>query len=423
MALAVAAVSACDDGTTAPRPKTNLSVDFCAGDIPAWFAVQNEGEGWQQVSGNSSGTFTFEAASKVSIAFVTVNGSSYSTDVLNLTRDELQDISGKACQEVSGSKSVGGTVAGITGQQVVRLSMAHAVAGATASNTSYNFTGLPDGPLDLVATRRATSSTEPPDRIIVRRNLNLQSGATIPVVDFATTEAQPLSTATVTVANRGSDFVDLGTQFLSATGTEHQLMQLTSSDASAFTFVSVPTALRGPNDLHLLTAIASAASGTREVSQYYGSPSDRTLTFGPTLSAPSMSIASMTPYVRPRLTVVSQAEYGTAMEAFFSQLSGASFRTVRIFTSAAFLGGRPSSWTLDMPDLSAAGYQNTWAFPNTALLNANARGFDASTTAILGGAPADGLTIKSAIRGTTTIVALARSSVSPRLSSSWRIGR
>ena len=399
--------AACDESTTAPPgSKADVSLDFCASDIPAWVAIQNEGEGWQQVTGNSSGTFTFNATQRVSVASVTPQGANYSIQILNLTRNELEAISGKTCPELRGTKSLSGTAAGLTGQEAVRLSMAKAVAGATAGNGSFSFAGLPDGALDLVATRTATSFTQPPNRIIVRRNLNLQAGATIPALDFASTEAQPLATAVVTLANRGSDFVDLVTEFFSANGTEHRLMQMTGTDASAITFVSVPTTLRTPTDWHVLTVGASAASGTREVAQYYRDPSDRTLTFGPVLSAPALSIAATTPYVRPRLTVASQAEYPSAMEAFFSQLSGSTFRIIRVFTTAAFLGGRPASWVLEMPDLSAAGFQTSWAFPNTTSINSNALGYDGSVALILGGAPTDGATVRRAIRSTSTIVTL-----------------
>jgi hypothetical protein len=415
LVLAALAASACDN-STGPKPgdntKSDVSLDFCAGSAPAWLAVQNEGENWTQVTGNSSGTFTFQGTSKLSIAFVTTHAGDHSTEILNVTRAELEGISGKACKEGSGTKSLTGTVAGLTGQQVVRISMVDAVAGASPGNPHYTLAAIPDGAHDLVVTRRATSSTQPPDRIIVRRGLNLQSGATIPALDFATTEALPLPTATATLANRGTDFVDLETDFLTSDGAEHQLMHFTSTNASAFTYVSVPVSMRGATDLHRITTFASSATGTREVSQFYREPSDRTLTFGPDLSNLTMSIASSTPYVRPRLSVPSQAEYPTAMEAFFGQLSGSTFRTVRIFTTAAFLGGRPATWTLDMPDLSAAGYQSTWAFPNTALINANARGFDGSVPIILGADPVDGQTIKSAIRATSTIVALDRSRVS-----------
>jgi hypothetical protein len=396
-------MTACDgDGGTiaGPDPKRSISLDFCAGSIPIWFAVQNEDEAWQQVTGSAAGSFSFEATRQVSIAFVTTPvGSGFITNVLNVDRDELEAIAGDPCREISGSKTLNGSVTGLTGAQVVRLSMSPlVVAATTATNSMFSLAALPDGPLDLVATRFPTATTQPSDRIIVRRNLDLASGSTIPALDFGAAEAQPLATAIATFANRGNDLVDLGVEYLTANVTRHPLMQTTNLSATSALFVSVPSALRGPDDLHRLTAIASAASGTREVTQFYRSPSDRTLTFGPVLSAPASSVASTTPYVRPRLTIAAQAEYPTAMEAFFGQLTGGTFREITIRTTAAFLGGVPATWTLELPDFSAAGYDNLWAFPNATGINTNARGYDGPVFLFSEFVASDGDMIKSAIR-------------------------
>jgi hypothetical protein len=405
LALSAVVVSACADGITGPGPKAPVSLDFCEGTTPIWFAIQNETEEWEEISGDAAGTFTFDATPQVSIALVVDDGFDFSTEVFNVTRDELDPLSGVTCAEGTGTKSLSGAVAGLTGQQVGRLSMALETDGVNTGNTSYSFAGLPTGPLDLVATRFATAGTQPPDRIIVRRNLDLQNGTNMPVLDFGSTEAQPLTTATVTFGNRGSDFVDVTTEYLSANGTVHQLMHFSSVDAGASAFVSVPEAMRGADDLHLMSAFASAAAGTREVSRFYRNPGNVTLTFGPMLGAATTSYLSG-PYVRPRLTVASQAEYASAMEAFFGQLSGASFRTVTIFTSSAFLGARPLNWELEMPDLSAAGYESVWAFPTSAQVNSNAHGFDGDVSVILGAAPSDGDVIRSSIRASSDVVAL-----------------
>ena len=398
--LAAMFLSACDsdDPITGPGSKAAVSLDFCTGSIPVWFVIQNESEAWEEIPVASSGTFSFEATPRFSIAYVTTVGSDIATRILNVARDDLAELSGANCQDLSGTKPLSGSVTGLTGPQVVRLSMARAVAAASATNPGYTLTGLPAGPLDLVATRFATSATQPSDRVIVRRNLDLQSGATIPVLDFGGSEAQPMATAIVTFASRGNDLVDLVTEFLTANGTRHQLMQLTSLSSASAAFVSVPAALRGSDDLHRLTTVASAATGTRDVVQYYRNPSDRTITFGPQLSTPASTVASTSPYVRPRLTVASQPEYPAAMQAFFGQLTAGTFRSVTILTTAGFLGGRPATWELEMPDLSAAGYNTTWAFPNGTNINANARGFDGEISVFLGAEPSDGDVITSAVR-------------------------
>ena len=409
LALAAVVASACD-GTTEPTigPKESVLLDFCASEQPVWLAVQNQGEEWEQVSSSSFNSFSFAATPKVSIAFVTTDGFDRSTTILNVDRDELEGISGELCTESVGTKSVSGTVSGLTGAQVARISMALASDGASSGNTSYSLTELPDGPLDLVATRAATSTTQPPDRVIVRHNLDLADGATIPVLNFGAAEAVALASSTLTFANRGTDPVDVSVVYFSANGTEHQLMQFTgATGGTGSVFVSVPDALRVAGDLHAVAAFASSAAGLREVTQFYTAPGDKTATFGPILNAPIKSVVTTTPYLRPRLTVASQSEYPVAMEAFWSQLSGGSFRTLRIITTAAFLGGRPGTWTLELPDFSEIGYLSSWAFPNSTNLSANARGYDGDASVILGAAPTAGVTIKSSIRAAADAVALA----------------
>jgi hypothetical protein len=393
--------AACDDAT-GPGSTETVSLDFCLAELPAWLAIQNEGSGWQQVLGGADGNFTFEATERVSIAYVRAFNLEYSTQVLNVTRDELQGISGRTCPELFGTKSLTGTVAGLTGQQVVRLSMATRVDATSTGNTSFSFDALPAGPLDLVATRFTTSTTQPADRVIVRRDLDLQSGAQIPVLDFSSSEAQTLSTNTVAFGNRGSDGVLVRTDYLSANGTQHQLMQFTGVSGLGSVFVSIPPGLRGPNDLHLLTTVASGATGTREVSQYYRNPTDRTFTYGPILETPVLSVIATTPYVRPRLVLESQPEYGSAADAFFGQLNAGIFRSLRIFTSAAFLGGRPATWQFEMPEL-AVGFQTEWGFVTGAEINGNAQGVEANVRLLLGGAPSDGDMVRSAVQTSNNV--------------------
>jgi hypothetical protein len=355
--------------------------------------------------GSTDGTFQFEVTQRFSIAYFTAvdagGGLQYSTHVLNVTRDELHGVLRRTCPEALGNKSFTGSVAGLTGQQVVRLTMASRVA-ATINTTTFALDAMPDGPLGLVATRFPTATTQPPDRIIVRRDLNLQSSTQIPVLDFASNEAQALATHTLAFANRGSDPVHVRADFLSANGTRHNLMLFTGVSGPGSIFVSVPAGLRGPNDIHVLSTVATSAAGAREVSHYYRDPTDRTFTYGPMVDVPALSVFATSPYVRPRLTVASQAEYPSAMEAFFSQQSGITFRSVRVFTSAAFLGGRPATWELDVPDL-AAGYQTEWGFVTGAQINANARGLEGPVRVLPGGVPRDGDMVKSSVRTSNNV--------------------
>src|SRR5213594_2517372 len=143
-------LGACET-TTAPGPKTAVSLDFCSAVVPNWFAIRNDGEDWQVLTPNADGTFNFDATDKLSIAFVRFRGldvhspSEITTQIFNITTDELAPISGVSCDVTPGANQLSGTVAGLTGQQVARLSMAGNLALAQVNQPSYSFTGVPSG--------------------------------------------------------------------------------------------------------------------------------------------------------------------------------------------------------------------------------------------------------------------------------------
>jgi hypothetical protein len=61
LALSALVTSACGgDGITGPGSKETITLDFCAAEVPVWFAIQNETEQWQEVPVNAAGTVTFD---------------------------------------------------------------------------------------------------------------------------------------------------------------------------------------------------------------------------------------------------------------------------------------------------------------------------------------------------------------------------
>lgn len=81
------------------------------------------------------------------------------------------------------------------------------------------------------------------------------------------------------------------------------------------------------------------------------------VSFGPRASGAAVTTVATTPYLRPRGQVASQTTYTAAAVAEFGQGN----RTVAVAASAAYFGSAPATWTLDVPDLSAAGYDPAWA--------------------------------------------------------------
>jgi len=403
LALAAAVVGACGtDKAIGPGgigPKTTVSMNFCALAVPSWLAVQNTGGAWTRLSPNTQGVLTFDATEKVSVAIVLDFLGSSITQVLNVSAAELQGANLISCEGGFGSNLVSGSAAGLTGEQVARISGANSQAGASASATNWELTGLPTGTIDVVATRFATAFTQPADRIIIRRGIipNAQ-GTPISTLDFGAAESHAFESNTVTFTGVASDFVNVGTDLVTVNGTFHTLGFLSSISASAFNYVSVPAALRVATDFHILTGFAANSNGDREITHFYNTPANKTLVFGPMVSTPTLNTISTSPNLRVRAIVPAQAEYPTAMLVEFGQAIGQlGSRSVIVITTAGFLGGAPATWDLAVPDMSRAGYQPAWGLSNSGY-GWSVTGFSGDINVLVGGTPIDGATITTATR-------------------------
>ena len=371
----------------------SVTLDFCGG-APIWLAVRNVGEEWREVTPAAPGVYTFDATAWLSVAFVRPISASF-TDIYNVTRDELETLAPALCSAPFGTKSISGSVAGVAAGEWMELSMADRFAFADPNRPSFNVVGLGDAPIDLVATRRHSAGT--PDRVIVRRALNLPSGTTIPTLDFASAEARPLTAHTVTIANRGSDPLSMSSTFISANGTSHSLGSVNiAAGASTAATVAVPATLQVAGDLHRLYSHVSGDGIARDVTVLAVNPVGKTLTLGPPGNVPTIS-ATPTPYLRPNFRIVSQAEYPSAMEVHFFQHVGCATRAHTIITSAGFLGGRPSTWEIELPDMTQAGYQTIWA-PEGTSFAWQTRALNGDSRLIFRGSARDGDVLRQAFR-------------------------
>jgi hypothetical protein len=171
----------------------------------------------------------------------------------------------------------------------------------------------------------------------------------------------------------------------------------------------VPSALAQTGDIHALALSVSVQSATsiRGTAIYYGEPGDQAITIGPSLSTPIVTPLVAAPKTLLRAELPAQEAY--ASFAFASMLqapppsSGFSGQTgFVIVKTAAFSGGLPSTWTLDVPDLTAVD-----GFPDNAGLNPNTFtrvqiGAQSGPVSLyLGARPRDGMRTDHATRTST----------------------
>jgi hypothetical protein len=419
-------LSACSsDNPAGPFEKSSITVNLCPEFVGsgAWIGVQNQGEGWTEVTPNGSGTLTFDATDKVSLAFVYSSFGSNFTQVVNASAAALDGTTGVSCENAAdfGSASLSGTISGMSGEEFVRLSAGASGTEADVTLPTWTLSELPNLSLDLVATRYASVFTSPANKIIVRRGVTPNSSGL--TLDFAAAEARDFENAIVAFTNVPTNgTVHLEMNFQTETGTYHPLGTLSDFQAPyAFNYVTVPASLRVATDIHFLDVFASSASAQLGIVHVYKAPAAKTLSFGPPLGTPTITQVATSPYLRLRAQLTKQPEYPSGTSVLFGQNTGEGVNLVHITTTEDFLGAA-STWDVTIPGFdSASGYDPEWGISAAAEYFWSVMAFEADASLLLGGPPADGATATYSIRGSGESQSAAARVSSPRVTPrTWR---
>ena len=357
--VATSLVAACSDSTGpgggSSADYLDLALDFCAatGQFPVFFAYLNEGEPWTRVTGDGNRTFAFNASDKVGIAMIFTDGAgNYSSEVIYAKNEELEPLSGAACTESFGTKSVNGSVAGVATGDFSYVSMGLASEFVQPPPSTYSLFDLANAPLDLIAHAGSDQSTgEIPDAVIIRRAQNPTNGATLAQLDFNSSEAAfPVAhTATITGISANEDnLIDL--YFNTATTYDHPFFLSSFFTSGSQTIYHVPSTLTQAGDLHMLDvyAVTTSQTSVRGETQWYRTGGNRSVALGSALNAPTISTLDNSPVVLMRTRLGVQAEYNSFALALFQQGSN---RAVSVLGTAGYFDS-PATWELDMPDLS-----------------------------------------------------------------------
>lgn len=390
------------------------NVVFCSSDLPVWFAIRNEGFGWQQVTPSGS-TFSFNATERVSLAFVFESSGVSDFNTYHMQRSEVAYLSDADC----GTRSLSGQVTGLTTGQSALVVMGTTADLPDATSPSYALDDLPDRPLDLVATRGiVTNQTLPsPDRIIVRRGIDLASGSVIPELNFTAAESFAPTSASLTVTNAPTNsIVTLQNSLLTATGT-FALLQLAEATSTPTTLYFVPAEKLVASDLHELyvDATTSSALSAEARVEYSTSPGDRSVTLGPAIGVPSVTTVAAASYARPRATFASQPDYSSVVLVRFLQSTLASAKFVTTVVTDAYLGGTPQQWDVLVPDFSGApGFDAEWMLAPSTSTQYLTQAFGGPTDLLFGIGAEAGESYSFAYRQSSTTTALRQLRASAR---------
>lgn len=383
---------------TAPAT-TSISVPFCAASMPAWFAYQNDGFLWQRVTA-SGNTFTFAATDKLGVAFAFQNAGASDVRFYLATRAELAGITDRDCL---GTKNHPGTTSSVSAAQTAIVAMGSAFE--VVSNNAYLMEGAQDRALDLISTRGTVSNNLlTPDRLVIRRGINLANNVSIPVIDHQGVESVAPASNTVTVAGlEAGETVYLENVFQGTTTTSGLIFS-TEGVSNTHTLYSVPAASLVAGDMSELYIDAFNPAGTiaHTMVTYYSTPTDRNESLGPLLTVPTVTVASASPFVRERGQLSSQSAYNTAARFVYLQGASPNGKFVVVVVTAAHLGGVPATWDVIVPDLNGVtGFNNSWMHSTGQTTAFSAEAFSAPGSTLFGGLPTVGQTIKLAFRQST----------------------
>lgn len=369
--LLTAVVASCGDGT-GPEPTRapgSVSIKPCARVLSSfdaiWFAYRNGDGPWTQVSPDASGTYKFEAEANASLAYSYRTAENIRvTRIVNASGAELALIGLELCTARAGTASLTGSavVSGGGGAIIGAANQVALVSIPSTGQATWSLSNLSGASTDLVAIGGSDGTLPGGERWIVRRGI-VPGIQAVPALDFTAAEAQtapPLHSISFSGAPTGAR-VDVLAYLISSGGTAFPLLGRTSV-ASPQTMTAMPASLRAPGDLYTvaLNMIGLGGGDFRDIYIGYSDPAAQSVVFGPAIGTPTFSAITPAPYPRMRAVFASQADYPDAAQIEFHE----SFSEVTVTTTAAYLGGRPSTWELEIPDLTAAGYQASWGVPD-----------------------------------------------------------
>ena len=381
---------------TTPPATTAVSIPFCASGIPVWFAYQNDGYLWQRVTPTGN-AFNFAATDKLAVAFVYQDAGDSEARFYLATRSELAGITDRDCE---GSKNHPGTTSNVSTAQTAILAMGPAFD--VVSNNTFLMEGVPDRTLDLVGARGTLASgLFTPDRMVIRRGVNIASGTSIPVIDFQGPESVVPASNNLSVAGMElGESVYIENVFQATTATTGLLFS-TQGTSNTHSMYAAPAASLVAGDLNELYIDAFNASGTvaHTLVTYFSTPGDRTETLGPLLTNPTVTVAASMPYLRERGQLASQTAYPTAARFVYLQGTSQSDKFIVVVVTAAYLGGVPATWDVIVPDVSGVtGFNNSWMHVSGQTTAFSAEAFSAPGGVLFGQTPTVGQSVRFAFR-------------------------
>lgn len=346
-----------------PVSGSGTKVEFCADDKVVWVAQQNGTGAWTRVTPSATDTYIIDFSSGTG-GLATVGGVGRRVlKIVYLTATELTAYATGVSLNRCGEKSIQVPTAAVAATDRATISIGRGISeSSTQANPVWEVFGVAAGNQVLIGTREPQTGTAVP-RLLMRRNVDLPNGSTAPTADFAsTTEAFAPESSTVTLSGLiAGEENYVGSYFTGTRGAAYGRLSFRRG-TSSIGFFALPLSRLNSDELQAAEGSTFGLDGsirvTRSVVRYFRTAAATALTLPPRVGAPTLSRIASVPHNRVRMTVPGQTEFNQYGEAVFTA-SGAN--RVIVMQSAAYLGGAPSTWDLQIPDLSGVnGWMNDW---------------------------------------------------------------
>lgn len=340
----------------APPGGGNVILDWSRCAAPNWVAYSDGSATWLQAP-VASGVSRFTiASSRGGIAYV--EGGSIVTVRFGL-QAEFIDKPLDMCTAGIPTKNVTGSVSFGAQLDQMAFSMGGATASATGGSSSFTLVGVQDGPQDLVGWGQLALFGR---RGILRRDVNLPSGASLGVLDPLGIEAFVPEPASMTLGGVAQGDQTSHTMYYMTTPAcvPNLLYQVTFSS-----MLGVPSGIQRETDYHRVSFVATAGARQRTANLTFHTISNRSLTLPPVPSVPFVTPFAGAPYRRLQAFINTLAAAYNGMATL--RYNDGSSRTMSVSASAGYVAAAGS--TLAMPSFSGvSGWVNNYA------IDANASG-------------------------------------------------
>jgi hypothetical protein len=371
----------------------NVTVDFSgcpAGERADWLAAKNGGGLWTHITGTGDVYHFTIGSSGGGVAYVVLGaGGAATLTVQFLTQAEFTAGTFVPCAPPPSGKTINGSVAGTTFNDLASIGLGGQSATAGFGTTTFKLTNVPDGNQDLVAYRH--SLIGPPDGAIIRRSQNIPDNGTITTLDFGGVEAFTPASATITLNGLlGGEEVTHGMSYQVNANCAAAILYTDAAGAS-FTAFGIPSVNQDPTDFHGLQVFATTSTAFRSIAQYNHTLMARTLTLGAVLPAPTITDLGG-PYKRLQAVYTLPIDYEGSTSFGYNDAAN---KSVDITATFGFLGG--TSVNLALPDFTTvAAWDNSFAPAPGGTANWRLSGTSAFTSACT-----EGATLKNAsVNGT-----------------------